>query len=424
MRLQALSTRIAVFLAAVLFLHWRLSSGPAVALVGSEEELRAQLLGDQFVVFGLYNSLLCKKCLGYFQKLQNAFSTDPLLAPYRFAFKAVDRALFMRRGQQPDFATAANMLLFYSKKRIFWFHEFTRIGAVFSGLNAQNERIFRESVKYLDSEMRLLRRLGSLEETVAAVEKHSAVSVFLGPRDERFAVFQTVALMSSGLPLFFVDQSEVAEEVAVHYLGFLPPLTPALLTLRRSDRVNFADPDAFSLAPLESDPQRLLRRLLLDQSHRLAVGLQADEFLRAVAVRVPMILYVESPANDDQRNAKIGAYFEFLKRSPKTFLSFVVPSGSPLLATYSVLSELLGIAEDWLFLVVSGGGLGTLTIERLRGPLTGEAIQDEVERMLFLLSLEPVAAEAEQPQLSRTTLDLLVDFFTGKSLHLPITGQR
>lgn len=419
MRLLAYSTRLLTFLATLAYLHSLMFWESPVEMVVSESELREELLRDQLLVFGLYNSLICKKCLSYFQKLKTEFSSDPVLANYRFAFKAVDRALFMKRGQQFDFASAANMVLFYSKRRILWFHEFTRISAIYSGSKSQNSKIFTESIKYLDSQMRLLKPLVSLEETIESVNRHKTITVFVGQKDSHFSVFESVARLNFDLPLFYIDRPEVADEVAVYYLGFLPTITPMILTLRHSDRINFADLDSFSLTQFDSDPQRLLRKIVVEQSSRLSVGLQNEEFLQAVATGVPMVFYVESRNNDQLRNSKISAYFEFLKLSPKTFLSFVVPNNSPVLNTYSVLSDLLETSEDWVYLVTSSGGLSTLSVERLEGPLTGEAIQEEVERLVFAMSFDAKEEGLEEQRLSGQTLDILVAFFTGKSVSLP-----
>lgn len=406
--------------AAVLYLDAYLSSRPAVEMVASETALETLLQGDHFLVFGLFNSLVCAKCMTLFTKMQAGFQRDAQLSHYPFRFTAIDRAMFAKRGQRLDYVSTANMVLFYSRKRMYFFPEFIRMAHSMSFRRRFHQEIVTEARRFLESQIKLLRRLETLEEVVAAVAKEGVIAVFMGGDGVQFRAFRELAAEHLELPLFYIDDLELREEVMVFYAGFWTELSDTIGVFKRTDKLSYLDPDAYGLVPWDPSPSRLLRRLLIEMSPRLQVDPPQEYFLKAAYSGVPMVFFVESPHGDPQRTAKVKAWFDLIQLTERTFASCILSSGSHILRMNEALAVLTTISEDGVYVLTNPGrdNLRHAHLRKVNGNFTGDNLAYQVETILFNERMAPVV-EPDHVTLSPKAMETLKNFLLGKSFDLP-----
>jgi len=164
--------------------------------------------------------------------------------------------MFQRRDQPLDFVSTANMVLFYSRKRIYFFHEFVRVAQTFDFKHRRHSEVVREARKFLETHIKFLRELGSLAEVREAVAREGVVAVFFGHSGKNWEAFRAVAMDHFDLPLFFLRNPRVQEEVMAFYVGQDLELRNILVGVRCNGIVSFSGTDTCKIVLIDQNPAR------------------------------------------------------------------------------------------------------------------------------------------------------------------------
>lgn len=407
---------ITILLSFIFFIFRQLTNfKPNIHILRSETELDNLLISNNFLIFGLYNSLSCKKCVTYFSKWQRFLDRNQDLRLYNFSVNVVDRANFMNSTQSLNPMISANFLIFYSQNTMHFFQEFTQMTNMFVQSEQHFEEVSKESLKYIMRNMRIMKELFTLQEVLKELETWKQIFVFLGKKDQKFSIFQQTALSNTDIPMFYVFTDEVIWKIMAYFTGLVVFDREYIVFLRDQSEIGVNQPNSMTICPPVRDKEALISWIVLQMTPAYLLEPPIMDFLKVLQRGIPTILYVEGKVEDPDRIKKLEGLFIFLRNHKKTYYVCILPNLSMILRGLEGLRKLVENETDMLYFLENRkkDSLDFLNYEVLEGDITIENIAEQYKNWMVKKSLQPKIASTST-QIKKEGLTSIRDLILGR----------